>query len=122
MTQAVRKRRVRVKIRGRSDRARLSVFRSHRYLWAQIIDDEKGVTLVAASDADLKAERKPATQKVQKEIKGTKTQKARLIGKILAEKALKLNIKKVVFDRGPYQYHGRIKALAQGARKGGLIF
>lgn len=108
--QSDRKRRVRLKISCQRKRPRLSVFRSHRYLWAQIIDDQQRKTLVAASDKNSKLE------------KATKTERARLTGKILAEKALKLGIKKVVFDRGPYQYHGRVKALAEGAREGGLAF
>ncbi len=108
----VRRHRIRVKIKTKSHRPRLSVFRSHRYLWAQIIDDQKGKTLVSASDKELKSTKKP----------GTKTEQASLIGKLLAQKALKLGIKQVVFDRGPYQYHGRVKALAESTKKGGLKF
>ena len=106
-----RKARIRAKIKGRTVRPRLSVFRSNRCIYAQIINDEKGETLVAASEADLKTDGKSA-----------KTNRAMLIGKILAQKALKKGIKKAVFDRGSYKYHGRIKALAEGAREGGLIF
>lgn len=90
---------------------RLSVFRSHRYIYAQIIDDQKGVTLASASEADLKPSKK-----------ATKTEQARLVGEALAQKALKAKIKKVWFDRGRFRYHGRVKALAEGARKGGLKF
>lgn len=93
-------------------RYRLAVFRSNKHIYAQIIDDEKGHTLVAASDLkDLKAGKKL-----------TKTEKAEKVGKILAEKALKLKIKDVFFDRRKYRYHGRVKALAEGARAGGLNF
>lgn len=92
-------------------RLRLVVFRSTRYTSAQIIDDEKGQTKACASEKDL-----PKKEKL------TKTEKAKLIGEILAQKALKLGIKKIKFDRRFYQYHGRVKALAEGARKGGLDF
>lgn len=92
-------------------RLRLSVFRSNRWIYAQIIDDEKGQTLVAAAEREL-----------GKETKGTKTERAGLVGELLAKKALKKGIKKVYFDRGRFKYHGRLKALAEGARKGGLAF
>ena len=105
-----RKVRVRAKIKEKAIRPRLSVFRSHRYLYAQIIDDKKQETLVAASEFNLKSDG------------GPKTERARLVGQLLAKRALKKGIKKVIFDRGPYQYHGRVKALAEGAREGGLIF
>ncbi len=97
------------KIKGTTLRPRLSVFRSHRVIYAQVIDDEKGKTLVAANEKEMKA-------------KGTKIEKAALVGEALAKKALVKKIKTVVFDRGHYQYHGRVKALAEGARKGGLKF
>lgn len=100
-------------------RLRLSVFRSNKYIYAQIIDDKKGITLVSASD------QKPATQRTQKKTRDTeisKIERARLVGRILAEQALKKGIKKVYFDRGRFKYHGRLKALAEGAREGGLIF
>lgn len=93
-------------------RYRLAVFRSNKHIYAQIIDDEKGHTLVAASDLkDLKTGQKM-----------TKTQKAKEIGKILAKRALEAKIKGVFFDRRKYKYHGRVKALAEGAREGGLNF
>jgi len=105
-----RKLRVRAKIRGTKDRPRLSVFRSNKHIYAQLIDDDRGETLTAASDLELES------------ISGTKTEIACKVGKVLAEKALKLGVKKVVFDRGGYKYHGRVKALAEGARQGGLEF
>lgn len=112
LSRLSRQKRVRGQIKNKSQRPRLTVFRSNRYLWAQIIDDQTGKTLVSASDLDL--------------AKGkdhlTKIAKASQIGQILAAKAQKKDIKKVVFDRGAYQYHGRVKALAEEARKGGLIF
>jgi len=100
------------KIRGVPTRPRLSVFRSNKAIYAQIIDDQKGKTLVAASSFNLN----------QEEQKLTKNEKAFKVGQILAQKALKAKIKKVVFDRRAYKYHGRVKALADGARKGGLQF
>lgn len=92
-------------------RLRLAVFRSNKYIYAQIVDDEKGHTLVAACDREIKSSGKLL-----------KTKKAQLTGKLLAEKALKRGIKTVWFDRRDYKYHGRVKALAEGAREGGLKF
>ena len=106
-----RKNRVRAKAGGTPDRPRLSVFRSNRYLYAQIIDDSKGKTLVAASSKEGEA----STLK-------TNMEKADKVGESLAKKAAKAKIKKVTFDRSGYKYHGIIKALAEGARKGGLEF
>ncbi|OGV89199.1 50S ribosomal protein L18 [Microgenomates group bacterium RBG_19FT_COMBO_39_10] len=107
-----RKNRVRQKIKGTNERPRLSVFRSNKKIYTQLINDEQGQTLVGASEKDL-----------SKEVKSvTKTEKAKLIGEALAKKALKKKIKKVIFDRGPYRYHGRVKALAEGVREGGLKF
>lgn len=96
------------------NRLRLSVFRSAKYIYGQIIDDKKGQTLVAASDVAMK-------QSSNRVIKN-KTERAREVGKILAELALKKGIETVVFDRGRFKYHGRVKALAEGAREGGLKF
>lgn len=101
--------RVRAKIFGTKERPRLSVFRSAKHIYAQLIDDEKDQTLVAASDLELK--KKAKKQEIAKEI-----------GKLLAKKAKAKRITEVVFDRGGYQYHGRVKALAEGARSGGLKF
>jgi large subunit ribosomal protein L18 len=106
-----RKRRVRAKVFGFTERPRLSVYRSNKAIFAQLIDDEKGKTLVSISTNDKES------QKV-----GTKTEKAALAGEKLAKLAIKAKIKKVVFDKGGYKYHGRIKALADGARKAGLEF
>ena len=100
-----------IKIRGTAKRPRLSVFRSNKRIYAQLIDDEARKTLLAASEKEIKPE-----------IKQAKTEKAKLVGEILAKKALRKKIKQVVFDRGPFRYHGRVKALAEGARKGGLKF
>lgn len=105
-----RKARTRKRLRTRGARPRLSVFRSNQHIYAQIIDDEKGITLVAASDRELKGD------------KAVKQQKAAAVGVLLSEKAKKAKALTVMFDRGPYKYHGRIKALAEAARKGGLKF
>lgn len=98
--------------RKSAGRARLSVFRSGRHIYAQVIDDVKGHTVAAAStmEKDLKAK------------SGANTDAASLVGKLLAERALKAGINEVVFDRGGYRYHGRVKALADGAREAGLAF
>jgi large subunit ribosomal protein L18 len=106
-----RHRRVRKKIAGTSERPRLVVFRSNRGIAAQLIDDLEGKTLAAASWLQLK-----------KSFKGNKTAQAAEVGKLLAEAAKKAEVETVVFDRGGYLYHGRVKALADAAREGGLKF
>ena len=105
-----RRRRVRSKVRGSAERPRLSVFRSNRGLNAQLIDDDAGRTLAAVNwtEADLKG-------------LGSMEQ-AKRAGKLIAERAKAAGVESVVFDRGGYQYHGRVKALAEGAREGGLRF
>ena len=110
-----RKKRVRKKVFGTPERPRLSVYRSLKHIYVQVIDDTKGITLVAASTLD------PALREQLKGIKG-KIEAARLVGKLVAERALEKGIKKVVFDRGGFKYHGRVKALADGAREAGLEF
>ena len=106
--------RVRKKVFGTPERPRLSVFRSNKHIYAQIIDDTKGHTLVAASTLD-----KEIRDKIQK----TWTKEAaREVGRLIGKRALEKNIKKVVFDRGGYKYHGRVKELAEGAREAGLEF
>lgn len=109
-----RHRRVRSKITGIGDRPRLSVFRSSVHIYAQVIDDVKGETLVSASTVD-------AEVKAQLDGK-TKTAESELVGRVLAARALSKGITSVVFDRGGFIYHGRIKALADGARAAGLQF
>ena len=106
-----RHRRVRSKVFGSAERPRLVVFRSNRGIEAQLVDDLEGKTLVAASWLHLK-----------KSFKGTKTDQAAEVGKLLAANAKKAGVEVVVFDRGGYLYHGRVKALAEGAREGGLKF
>lgn len=113
-----RKRRVKVKVVGSLKRPRLSVFRSNKYIYAQIINDQKGITLVSASSRDLKVK----NEEKEKKTKMSKIDTANKVGEILASKALKKKIDKVSFDRSWYKYHGRVKALAEGARKGGLKF
>jgi len=107
----IRHRRLRSKISGTNSRLRLSVFRSGRHIYAQLVDDEKRKTLISVSDL-----------KIKKGKNFKKSDVARQVGQILAEKAVELKIKEVVFDRGGYKFHGRIKQLAQGARAGGLEF
>lgn len=116
-----RHKKVRSRIYGTNEIPRLCVFRSNKHIYAQIIDDEKGKTLVSAGDKqiDLKDIDKKADKK---ELRTGKIAIAYAIGKLLAEKALKNNIKKVKFDRGGYKYHGRVKAIADGARKNALEF
>ena len=110
-----RKARVRRAIRERAyGRLRLSVFRSSKQIYAQIIDDEKGVTLVAASSIEKENRAGLKT--------GANVEAAKLVGKLLAERAQAKGVKQVIFDRGAYMYHGRVKALAEGAREGGLQF
>jgi large subunit ribosomal protein L18 len=92
-----------------TDRLRLSVFRSAKYIYAQIIDDEKGHTVAEANSKSIN-------------VDGSKLDQARAVGKALAERALEKGVKRVVFDRGAYRYHGRVQALADGAREGGLEF
>jgi large subunit ribosomal protein L18 len=115
ITSGRRKTRVRLQVkRAAHGRVRLSVFRSSKHIYAQIIDDVKGVTLVAASSME-KAQREGAKT-------GANIEAASEVGKLVAERAAKSGIKDVVFDRGKYLYHGRIKALADAAREGGLNF
>jgi len=114
---------VRSKIRGAEECPRLSVFRSLKHIYVQLIDDEKGKTLVAASDFELKKSKKKVKEE-EKETKklSTKAKAAYRVGQLIAQKAIEKGIEKIVFDRGGYRYHGRIKALADGARAGGLKF
>ena len=109
-----RHRRVRAKIAGTSDRPRLNVFRSLTNIYAQVIDDTAGHTLVSASTVD-------------KDLRGTvegksKIEAAKMVGELVARRAQEAGIKVVVFDRGGYKYHGRVKAVADGAREAGLEF
>ena len=106
-----RKRRIRGKVAGTTERPRLAVFRSNKGIFAQLIDDESGRTLAGASWLGLK-----------KSFKGNKTEQATAVGKALAADAKKAGIDSCVFDRAGYLYHGRVKALAEGAREGGLQF
>lgn len=113
LSKIERRQRIKFRIKkivsGTAQKPRLVVFRSNSEIYAQIIDDTKGVTLVAASsrDKDLKAT-------------GTKTEKAKQVGQAIAKKALAAGIESISFDRGGYLYHGRVKSLAEGAREGGL--
>jgi large subunit ribosomal protein L18 len=116
LSKTERRERIRKRIRkvsfGTAERPRMSVFRSNKEIYAQLIDDVKGITLVAASSRD----------KELGKAKGTKSEIATQVGKAIAEKALSAGIEKVAFDRGGNLYHGRVKALAEGAREAGLKF
>ncbi|MBE9501772.1 MAG: 50S ribosomal protein L18 [Dehalococcoidia bacterium] len=106
--------RVRKKIRGTAERPRLSVFRSLNHIYAQVVDDNLGHTVVSASALD---------REVRSEVEGKrKAETAQLVGKLVAERAVEKGITKVVFDRGGFKYHGRVKALAEAVRKAGLVF
>ena len=109
-----RKLRIRKKLSGTPERPRLCVFRSAKHIYAQIIDDSKGLTMVAISTLD------PAVKVLDKF--DNKVAKALVIGKLLGEKAVNMGIKKVVFDRNGFMYHGRVKAVSDGAREAGLDF
>ncbi len=107
------RRRIRKKLEGTADRPRLAVFRSNTQIYVQLIDDKAGKTLVAASS-------KEKTVATNDKLK--KTEQAALVGKLVAEKCKETGISNVVFDRGGYKYHGRVKSLAEAAREGGLKF
>lgn len=106
------KKRIRKIVTGTNERPRMNVFRSNKQISVQLIDDLQGITLLAAS----------SREKSIAEANGTKTEKAAMVGKLVAEKALAAGITNVVFDRGGYLYHGRVKQLADAAREGGLKF
>lgn len=108
--KARRANRVRRKLLIGKTRARLTVFRSNKYLYAQVIDDNKRVTLASVSEKEIE------------KSSMNKTQKAEALGAKMAEKALAKKVKEVVFDKGSYRYHGRVKAFAEAARVGGLVF
>jgi len=109
-----RHRRVRVQVHGTAERPRLNVFRSLRHIYAQLIDDTVGHTLAAAGTLD---------EELRNDLgKLKRTEQAKLVGQLLAKRALEKGVKQVVFDRGGYKYHGRVKALAEGARSAGLQF
>lgn len=108
--------RIRKRVRGTAERPRLAVFRSLRHIYAQIIDDERGITLAAASTLD-RALRADGRLRY-----GGNVAAAREVGKLIAARALEKGITRVVFDRGGYRYHGRVKALAEAAREAGLEF
>jgi large subunit ribosomal protein L18 len=103
--------RIRQRIRGNAERPRLAVYRSLKHIYAQVIDDASGQTLVAASSKEKDAP-----------VKGGNVAGAKAVGKLVAERAKEKGIKTIVFDRGGYLYHGRVKALAEAAREGGLEF
>jgi large subunit ribosomal protein L18 len=107
--------RVRAKVKGTGTRPRLNVFRSSAHIYAQVIDDDRGRTLAAASDLEQDVVDRAGTG-------ATKSAKARVVGEVIGERAKAAGIDTIVFDRGGYIYHGRIKAVAEGAREAGLAF
>lgn len=110
----IRHKRIRKKISGSAEVPRLSVFKSHRYIYAQLIDDEAGHTLASASSLE---------KELRESLKSTgNVEAAAAVGRLIAERALRLGIKRVVFDRGGFKYHGSVKALAEAARSAGLEF
>lgn len=113
ITRKQRQLRVRKKVFGTAERPRLNVFRSLKHIYAQIIDDERGVTLVAASTLD---------SALRDSVQGANVESAKKVGELIAKKALEKGIKQVTFDRAGYKYHGRVKALADAAREAGLEF
>jgi len=106
-----RQTRIRAKAKGIVTQPRLSVFRSNKYVYAQVIDDQKKQTVVGVTEKELSLKEKL-----------NKSERAKELGKLIAKKAIAKKIEKVVFDRGSYRYHGRVKAVAEGAREGGLKF
>ena len=106
-----RHKKIRMSIIGTKDRPRLFVFRSNQHIYAQLIDDDSAKVLISASDKDVKSVKKQTKSDIAKEV-----------GKLIAKKAVENKIEKVVFDRGGVLFHGRVKALAEGAREGGLKF
>lgn len=129
-----RHKRVRAKIFGTAKIARLCVFKTPKHIYAQLVDDEKGKTILSSSDLEIKklkikspasAKARTGKQKSENENKTVKTAKVAIayeVGKMIAKKAKEKKITKVVFDRGGYKYHGRVKAVAEGAREAGLEF
>lgn len=114
--------RIRAKIKGTAEAPRLSVFRSNKHIFAQLINDSGSKTIASASDIGMASKEKKAAKTKTKESIARKINIAKEVGKLIAEKARKIGIEKVVFDRGGLKYHGRIKSVAEGAREGGLKF
>lgn len=115
---SIRKRRhvrVRAKVNGTTQRPRLNVFRSSAHIYAQVIDDTRGTTLVAASDLEAEVKERAGDG-------APKLARAKVVGQVVAERAKQAGLEAVVFDRGGFLYHGRIRAVAEGAREGGLQF
>jgi large subunit ribosomal protein L18 len=124
MKRARRRANIRSQVKGTAKRPRLSVFKSNRQIYAQLIDDDRGITIVSAYSKDVKKPPKGSiTKKKAAKVAETETKAVEyVLGELLARKAKNKKISRVVFDRGGYKYHGRVKALAEGARAGGLEF
>jgi len=117
-----RHKRVRGKISGTSKRPRLCVFRSSKHIYAQLVDDKKNKVLAVSNDVKMKKKRAKAAKGAEEIKRSRKLALGFEVGKLIAKKAKELKIEEVVFDRGGYKYHGRVRALAEGARDGGLKF
>ena len=122
-----RHRKIRIRVSGTAEIPRLCVFKSTNHIYAQLIDDDSGKTILSACDLEIKKSKRGTKKETKEEKKETKNyggKKALAFetGQLIAKKALEKKIKKVVFDRGGFAYHGRVRALAEGARKGGLEF
>jgi len=115
---------IRAKVKGTAEAPRMAVFRSNAHIYVQLIDDANGKTLLSVSDAEIKTAKAKASGKGKdaKNENGRRIAVAKEVGLLAAEKAKKAKIEKVVFDRGGFKYHGRIKSVAEGAREGGLKF
>ena len=109
-----RQRRVRAKAHGTAARPRMAIFRSSKHIFVQVIDDDKGYTLVSASTID--------SEVASKVVGKTKTEASRVVGQVVAERAKNAGIEEIIFDRGGFRYHGRVAAVAEGAREAGLKF
>ncbi len=114
--------RIRAKVRGTAEVPRLSVFKSNKHIFVQLINDLDSKTIASASDIEMNLKNKKSAKPKAKEAVARKINIAREVGKLIAEKAKKIGIGKAVFDRGGFKYHGRIKSAAEGAREGGLKF
>ena len=118
----VRHLKIRAKVKGTVEAPRMAVFRSNAHIYVQLIDDVNGKTILSVSDTEIKTVAAKAVDKDGKNENGRRIAVARQVGLLAAEKAKKAKIEKVVFDRGGFKYHGRVKSIADGAREGGLKF
>lgn len=120
----IRHKRIRSELKGTAEKPRLCVFRSNSHVYAELIDDDKAKVLASANDLEVKKSKPSKTEKTKEEknVRSGKVALAFEVGKLIAKKTLDKKIDKIVFDRGGYKYHGIVKALAEGAREGGIKF